>query len=714
MGWFKRRTVRFGLTLVGTVVLAGYFLREPLFFTFLYSGSRADWELTQLRDEYSRQRFHLGDLRRSPDSVQELVAALKSSEDWQDAARKRCLDIAKENPGSRSEASALLMASGNWPESDEGKTAYDMLLREAANADIAQWAMAFDQFSTGLNDVEKWPPLVAQLIQRVETQPDHPDASWLLCEAGNLIAPDSDAESVPEEFVTIGDLIRDRYAASPGLANFCEHVGGMGDAPGWGRRFEPHMRRILEVNEDRFVRCSAKIALAAIVRSGGVERQPEARQLFEEYLAEFDGETVYHAQGIEQSNRRKAQRILGSMRDLGLGLPGPVTVGVDLEGQPMSLADYRGKVVLLSFWATWCYPCMQAIPHEKELVEQFDSTQFAVVGVNADKNLELAREAAAKHGISWRSFQVKKEDGTSIANDWHIAGYPTFFLIDAEGVVMGSWLGLPPQSELEAKIGELIARHEGREYSPRPLDASLENSSDRDDSERSMPIEFVADTPDATGFVEKVLRQSDGPESKYVVYLPEGYDESQQYPAILFLHGAGAEGTDGRRHIMAIAPAINRRKSSFPFIALFPQSPAGGWQPKTGQGDLAMDVLADVMRTYSVDPDRVAVTGPSMGGEGTWILAAAYPGKWSAIIPLCGSGDPESVGRFAHIPCWCFQGGSDKSTLPESSRDMVRALRKAGGQPIYIEYPNAGHNCWDLAYNNDDLFEWLIKQRRTR
>jgi hypothetical protein len=217
---------------------------------------------------------------------------------------------------------------------------------------------------------------------------------------------------------------------------------------------------------------------------------------------------------------------------------------------------------------------MNAIPHEKELVEQFGSAQFAIVGVNADKKLALAREAVAEHGISWRSFRVNRDDGSSISDDWHIAGYPTFYLIDAEGVVMGTWLGMPPQTELEAKIGELIAKHEGRAYSPRTFDASHAKSTDRGTAEQTRPIEVVADTPGATGFVGKVLRRSNGDESKYVVYLPEGYEESQQYPTILFLHGAGARGADGHKHIMALAPAINRQKPSFPFIAVFPQAPS--------------------------------------------------------------------------------------------------------------------------------------------
>jgi len=481
----------------------------------------------------------------------------------------------------------------------------------------------------------------------------------------------------------------------------------MGQAPDWSREFEPHIHRILEVNQDRFVCCSAKMALAAIVRNGGVERQPEARRLLEEFLDEFDGETDYHAAGIERTYRHEAQQILDSLRTHGLGMPAPDTVGIDLEGQPISLTDYRGRVVLVSFWATWCYPCMKAIPHEKDLLDRFGSAGFTIVGVNADKELSTAQEAVARNGISWRSFQVKKKDGSSIANDWHIAGYPTFYLLDQDGVVAETWLGMPPLRKLDEAIRRLLTIPEAEDAAADPMPTESDSLGDI-----NLPLEITIDSQDSTGFVGRILRRKNRRQSKYVVFVPKSYDSAERYPAILFLHGAGVQGTDGRKHLTALAHAINRRKSSFPFIAIFPQSPSGDWQPNSGNGDLALAVLDDVMEAYSVDPDRVALTGVSMGGEGTWSLAAAYPNRWCAIIPICGGGNPNTVDRIFRIPCWCFHGGSDRMIPPENSRQMVRALRNAGGQPTYIEYPNIGHNCWDLAYASEDLFRWLMDQRR--
>src|SRR5262249_4600174 len=166
---------------------------------------------------------------------------------------------------------------------------------------------------------------------------------------------------------------------------------------------EPHLRRILSVNQDRFVRCSAKIALAALVQASDESRQPEAETLFEEFLAEFDGKQRYHAQGIETMYRETAVRQLATIRSHGLGKPAPETVGIDLEGRSMTLSEYRGKVVLVSFWTTWCFPCMKMIPHEKQVVERFAREKFAIVGVNSDTDLRAAREAVDRHEITWRS-----------------------------------------------------------------------------------------------------------------------------------------------------------------------------------------------------------------------------------------------------------------------------------------------------------------------
>lgn len=707
--------------LVGTglLILGGFFLREPIFFAFFYEGTRADWEFQQIRNEYARKRQALADLRRSSGSDRKIAGERERFDRWQGGVRGRCMRIAEENPGKRAEVASLLFVTDRWPESVEGRTAHDRLLHLASCADISVWARALDEVRGSNEDIDRWRPIVARLVECIKERPDHPDAARLACQAGNLVAPDGDAESAPVEFVAIADLIGAHYAASTEIANFCEQVGGLPTAyaPGWGRGFEPHLRAILDVNEDRFVRCSSKMALASVVLAGGIGRQPEARRLFEEFLAEFDGETRHRTDGIEQMYRDTARRILDTIRTHGLGAPAPVTVGVDLDGRPISLADFRGKAVLVSFWATWCYPCMKAIPHEKALLERFGPEQFAIVGVNADEDPGVAREAVAEHGIPWRSFRGGRGDGTSIADDWHVAGYPTLYLLDAEGVIVGTWLGMPPQRELERAIGDQFSDPEREEDVPSDGTESGGNTRGDGRAPATASVEVVADTPGATGFVAKVLRLDDGRESRYVVFIPENYDEARSYPAILFLHGSGGRGADGQRHIGALAEAIRLRDDPFPFIVVFPQAPQGsadGWQPRTGHGELAIAVLEDVVRHYSVDADRVALTGVSMGGEGTWSLASAYPDRWSAIVPLCGGGDTGTVARFAHIPCWCFQGGADRMTPPGLSREMVRALRQAGGRPIYVEYPDVGHNCWDRAYACDDLFEWLKQQRRGR
>src|SRR5206468_3124323 len=113
-------------------------------------------------------------------------------------------------------------------------------------------------------------------------------------------------------------------------------------------------------------------------------------------------------------------------------------------------------------------------------------------------------------------------------------------------------------------------------------------------------------------------------------------------------------------------------------------------------------------KEYKVDPKRVYLTGLSMGGYGTWSLATAYPDRWAAIVPVCGAGNPEKAYRLKHVPCWCFHGDDDKAVPVRRSRDMILALKLAGGQPRYDEYAGVGHNSWDQAYGTPELYDWLL------
>ena len=97
-----------------------------------------------------------------------------------------------------------------------------------------------------------------------------------------------------------------------------------------------------------------------------------------------------------------------------------------------------------------------------------------------------------------------------------------------------------------------------------------------------------------------------------------------------------------------------------------------------------------------------------MGGFGTWSLAAKYPDRWAAIVPICGGGNPASAEKFKDIPCWCFHGEADPTVNIEKDKQMVDALKAAGGKPKFTTYPGVGHNSWDKAYGTPELYHWLL------
>jgi predicted peptidase len=212
-----------------------------------------------------------------------------------------------------------------------------------------------------------------------------------------------------------------------------------------------------------------------------------------------------------------------------------------------------------------------------------------------------------------------------------------------------------------------------------------------------------------TGFVPKVHKTKEG-DAKYVVFVPAGYKGDKDFPVILFLHGSGSTGDDGEKQIKGgRAKAIRDKKEKFPFIAVFPQAHTKGWGANGPGGKQAIAILDEVQKDYKTDKKRVYLTGLSMGGFGTWSLAAAYPDRWAAIAPICGGGDPKTAAKIKDLPCWCFHGDADPTVNVEKSRVMIKALKDAGGSPRYDEYPGVNHNSWDRAYATAELYTWFLK-----
>ena len=197
---------------------------------------------------------------------------------------------------------------------------------------------------------------------------------------------------------------------------------------------------------------------------------------------------------------------------------------------------------------------------------------------------------------------------------------------------------------------------------------------------------------------------------KYLLALPKDYDQKESWPLLLFLHGAGERGDNLDLVKMHGPPKLIEAGKDFPFIVVSPQCPTGnrGWQAH----ELSA-LMDEITEKYKVDKDRICVTGLSMGGYGTWSLAAFSPDRFAALVPICGGGDPNTVRRFAHVAVWVFHGAKDTAVPLERSEQMVEALKKAEANVKFTVYPEAGHDSWTEAYNNPELYEWLLQQKRT-
>lgn len=195
---------------------------------------------------------------------------------------------------------------------------------------------------------------------------------------------------------------------------------------------------------------------------------------------------------------------------------------------------------------------------------------------------------------------------------------------------------------------------------------------------------------------------------KYLLFLPEAYEPSgKQWPLILFLHGSGESGSDLELVKKHGPPKIVDTKRDFPFIVVSPQSPRRGWNP-----DALASLLDEIIVNYQVDRDRVYLTGLSMGGYGTWTLAAAYPEKFAAIAPICGGGWPDDAARLKDLPIWVFHGAKDEAVPLSRSEEMVKAIEEAGGTVKFTVYPDAEHDSWTVTYDNPELYEWLLAHKR--
>ncbi len=234
--------------------------------------------------------------------------------------------------------------------------------------------------------------------------------------------------------------------------------------------------------------------------------------------------------------------------------------------------------------------------------------------------------------------------------------------------------------------------------------------------------------PQESPFVAATV-EHDGVTYGYRVLAPAEVLEGETYPLVLFLHGAGERGDDNRAQLAHFPERMLglEYRERFPCYVVAPQCPKGADWADGGRGlaqgggmsaaprpalEAALLALEHVVRTEPIDTDRLYLTGLSMGGAGTWDLAARHPEWFAAAVPICGGGDVGQASRLAGLPLWAWHGADDTLVEPERTREMVTAVKDAGGEVKYSELEGVGHGSWVAAYAPDAALTWMFEQRR--
>ena len=199
-------------------------------------------------------------------------------------------------------------------------------------------------------------------------------------------------------------------------------------------------------------------------------------------------------------------------------------------------------------------------------------------------------------------------------------------------------------------------------------------------------------------------------EMQYWLFLPKDYEANtgKSWPLLLFLHGAGERGDDLNMVGVHGPPKLLKDatyRNQCPFIVVSPQCRADYyWSPKQ-----LLLLLDGIEKEYKVDKNRVYVTGLSMGGFGSWMLALEAPGRFAAVAPICGGSQLEQAPKLVDTPIWAFHGTLDTLVPAKLSVDMIAAIQIAGGKKAKLTlYPEAGHDSWTETYNNEELYRWFL------
>ena len=198
----------------------------------------------------------------------------------------------------------------------------------------------------------------------------------------------------------------------------------------------------------------------------------------------------------------------------------------------------------------------------------------------------------------------------------------------------------------------------------------------------------------------------------YLLTTPSDFDPSREsLPLVLFLHGAGERGDDGAKVGIHGIPKYFGKDVDYGghrVITLSPQCPEG--EVWIHLNRVVKALLDEVIARYNADPDRISITGISMGGFGTWDMLCTYPSFFAAAAPICGGGMSWSI--CTQTPIRAFHGDADGAVPLNCSLDMVDAVNARGGNADLTIYHGCGHDSGTRSYERTDLLAWLFGAKK--
>jgi S1-C subfamily serine protease/thiol-disulfide isomerase/thioredoxin len=295
------------------------------------------------------------------------------------------------------------------------------------------------------------PEFTAHMVELVEKHPDTPmefDCLSWICQVGAQPSAPSTCEA---SLAQAAERIVKNFADHPRLAQLMWSMQGTSRKGAW-----IFMQRIAQSSPDRNLRGIACYSLAVAKQQAGdnADRQ-EVLALLEQAKSEY-ADVVYYCTDPRHPRHvigSEAEEALFQLKNLAVGCAAMEISGTDLAGEVFQLSDYRGKVVVLDFWADWCPPCRQMLPHERRLVEDMDDKPFALLGIFLESQSKLQTLVDGGE-VTWRNW-IDGRTGT-IGQQWRIRSIPTVYVLDRKGTIRYKTTGLVGADQLEAWIDELL------------------------------------------------------------------------------------------------------------------------------------------------------------------------------------------------------------------------------------------------------------------